>query len=202
MKRNTAWRQKRLQQLHSVPFSNLTENEQMEKKRLIQLEKNRKAAANSRLKRKQYLSKLENEKKSLEHRLYILEMENNQLRAVLQAWGFTSPILPAPATYREPPEEIRKLAPSIFMPPPPPPPGCFDNNAKQEAECQAETDADMPPMIIVEESGTILNTSDETDFNQTSDTASTILPLSLSYESGNDKETFDELNVEPLFVPI
>ncbi len=195
MKRNTAWRQKRLQQLHEIPFANLSTDEQIEKKKLIQLEKNRKAAANSRLKRKKYLSTLENDKKKLEQRIYVLEMENNQLRAVLQAYGFNAPVI-APRPFVRHSEYQHGQRPSIPDLPIPPPP------------LLPQFDENVPPIITVEESGTVENVHQITETS--SDTNSGIQPLSLSFESGECKQIHsgqqsannnEEEDICGLFVP-
>merc|ERR1719361_1994503 len=79
----------------------------MKKKRIIRLEKNRRAAAMSRRKKKMYVRNLENKNKLMERHIAILEMENAQLRALMthqqhphhqiQMNGFPAYKLPVPA---------------------------------------------------------------------------------------------------------
>ena len=75
-------RLKELSQLSETPLS----KEQMdEKKRIIRLERNRKAAAKSRRKQKLYVKSLEEKAELMAHHLSILEMENSHLAALLNA---------------------------------------------------------------------------------------------------------------------
>lgn len=81
----TSTRLKRLKTLSSAKEEQLTGNQVVEKKRIIRLEKNRRAAAMSRKKKKVYIRDLEENSKLMERHLAILKMENDHLRALLSA---------------------------------------------------------------------------------------------------------------------
>eukprot|EP01083_Nonionella_stella_P055373 146095_1 len=81
----TSTRLKRLKQLSQKPEETLSRDQKHEKKRIIRLEKNRRAAAMSRRKKKMYVKNLEDKCALMARHLAILEMENAQLRAVLNA---------------------------------------------------------------------------------------------------------------------
>merc|ERR1719410_739225 len=82
-KQITDSRLKRLKVLSQRPEENLSKPQKDEKKRIIRLEKNRRAAAMSRRKKKMYVKNLENKNKLMERHIAILEMENAQLRALM-----------------------------------------------------------------------------------------------------------------------
>merc|ERR1719347_1724389 len=81
----TSTRLKRLKTLSSAKEEQLTGAQTAEKKRIIRLEKNRRAAAMSRKKKKVYIRDLEENSKLMERHLAILKMENDHLRALLAA---------------------------------------------------------------------------------------------------------------------
>merc|ERR1712241_77144 len=76
-------RLKKLRALCQKADDTLSKPQKMEKKRIIRLEKNRRAAAMSRRKKKMFVKNLENKNKLMERHIAILEMENAQLRALL-----------------------------------------------------------------------------------------------------------------------
>eukprot|EP01083_Nonionella_stella_P062965 163682_1 len=78
-------RLKRLKELSQRPETQLSKDQQNEKKRIIRLEKNRRAAAMSRRKKKMYVKNLEDKYNLMVRHLSILEMENAHLRAMLNA---------------------------------------------------------------------------------------------------------------------
>ena len=82
-KQITDSRLKRLKVLSQKPEDALSKPQKDEKKRIIRLEKNRRAAAMSRRKKKMYVKNLENKNKLMERHIAILEMENAQLRALM-----------------------------------------------------------------------------------------------------------------------
>ena len=82
-KQITENRLRRLKELDEQPESTLTTTELDEKKRIIRLEKNRRAAAMSRKKRKVYVQNLEKKVQSLENKVSVLEIENSHLRSIL-----------------------------------------------------------------------------------------------------------------------
>jgi len=67
----------------SIVKGGLSEREAEEKKRLLKLEKNRRAAQISREKKKRYILNLEGRAAMMGKHLVALELENNQLRAIL-----------------------------------------------------------------------------------------------------------------------
>eukprot|EP01083_Nonionella_stella_P210242 761324_1 len=79
----TETRLKKLQALSQKPEEDLSTKEKTAKKRIIRLEKNRRAAAMSRRKKKMYVKGLEDKCSLMARHLAILEMENSHLRALL-----------------------------------------------------------------------------------------------------------------------
>jgi len=79
----TESRLKRLRALSQKPDETLTNGQKDEKKRIVRLEKNRRAAAMSRRKKKVYVKNLEENSKLMARHIAILEMENSHLRAFL-----------------------------------------------------------------------------------------------------------------------
>jgi len=82
-KKITQSRLKRLRDLAQRPDDTLSKNQKNEKKRIIRLEKNRRAAAMSRRKKKMYVKNLEENSKLMARHIAILEMENAHLRAFM-----------------------------------------------------------------------------------------------------------------------
>lgn len=85
-KQITARRQLRLHELLNKQM--LTSDEISEKKRIERLEKNRKAAAMSREKKKKYIKELQEKTKIFEKRCSMLEIENYHLRSMLHQYQF------------------------------------------------------------------------------------------------------------------
>jgi len=81
----TETRLKRLRVLSQRSDSALSKGQKDEKKRIIRLEKNRRAAAMSRRKKKIYVRNLEDNSKLMARHIAILEMENAHLRAFMTA---------------------------------------------------------------------------------------------------------------------
>jgi len=79
----TETRLKRLRHLSQTSEEVLSKPQKDEKKRIIRLEKNRRAAAMSRRKKKIYVKNLEENSKLMARHIAILEMENNHLRAMM-----------------------------------------------------------------------------------------------------------------------
>merc|ERR1712176_254454 len=79
----TESRLKRLRDLSQKEDDTLTKPQKDEKKRIIRLEKNRRAAALSRRKRKMYVKNMEANSKLMARHIAILEMENAHLRAFM-----------------------------------------------------------------------------------------------------------------------
>merc|ERR1712129_656866 len=86
-KQITDSRLKRLKLLSQKPEDKLSKPQKDEKKRIIRLEKNRRAAAMSRRKKKMYVKNMEQKNKLMERHIAILEMENAQLRSMVNAGG-------------------------------------------------------------------------------------------------------------------
>jgi len=82
-KKITQSRLKRLRDLAQRPDETLSKNQKTEKKRIIRLEKNRRAAAMSRRKKKMYVKNLEENSKLMARHIAILEMENAQLQSMM-----------------------------------------------------------------------------------------------------------------------
>uniref|UniRef100_A0A7S0TEA9 BZIP domain-containing protein n=1 Tax=Elphidium margaritaceum TaxID=933848 RepID=A0A7S0TEA9_9EUKA len=78
-------RLRRLKELSKRPETALSKDQKDEKKRIIRLEKNRRAAAMSRRKKKMYVKNLEEKTQLMARHLAIIEMENAHLRAMLNA---------------------------------------------------------------------------------------------------------------------
>ena len=81
----TETRLKRLRALSQRPDEALSKGQKDEKKRIVRLEKNRRAAAMSRRKKKIYVKNLEENSKLMARHIAILEMENSHLRAFMNA---------------------------------------------------------------------------------------------------------------------
>jgi len=92
-KKITEGRLKRLKTLSERAEDNLSKHEQDEKKRIIRLEKNRRAAAMSRRK-KMYVKGLEDKNNLLQRYLSIAEMENAHLRALLHQHKMNGAMIP------------------------------------------------------------------------------------------------------------
>ncbi|ETO02992.1 hypothetical protein RFI_34418 [Reticulomyxa filosa] len=102
----TQGRLTRLKELSERPEERLSTHQRNEKKRIIRLEKNRRAAAMSRRKKKMYIKNLEQRATLMAKHLAILEMENNQLRGIIhqlsnqlgacQMFGGVTPLLMPP----------------------------------------------------------------------------------------------------------
>jgi len=73
----------KLEKLLRVPSESLTRQEKKEKKQLIRLERNRRAAAVSRERKKRYIKNLEGRNLIMSKHLEALERENSQLRMLL-----------------------------------------------------------------------------------------------------------------------
>merc|ERR1719410_1885649 len=82
-KKITQSRLKRLRDLAQRPDETLSKNQKTEKKRIIRLEKNRRAAAMSRRKKKMYVKNLEENSKLMARHIAILELENAHLRSFI-----------------------------------------------------------------------------------------------------------------------
>jgi len=104
-------RVRKLDRLSRVNESNLTLDQRNEKKKLMTLEKNRRAAQLSREKKKRYVSSLEGRVGMLAKHLANLELENNQLRAVLGSYADLP--LPEGAIIGPPPNMPEVLPPGI-----------------------------------------------------------------------------------------
>lgn len=87
-------RVRKLDRLSRISESSLTIDQRNEKKKLMTLEKNRRAAQLSREKKKRYVSSLEARVGMLAKHLANLECVNNQLRAVLASYGDVAIQLP------------------------------------------------------------------------------------------------------------
>lgn len=102
----TVARKQRLEYLCSKKETDLTRSQKEEKQLIIKLERNRKAAATSRAKKKIYISNLEQQVKQMEKTILSLEMENSHLKTILVAnkiqipWfgSFLPPPPPLPPT--------------------------------------------------------------------------------------------------------
>lgn len=79
-------RVRKLDRLSRLNDGLLTSDQRDEKKRLMTLEKNRRAAQISREKKKRYVESLEDRVGMMAKHLAALEMENNQLRALLGSY--------------------------------------------------------------------------------------------------------------------
>merc|ERR1711892_481028 len=79
----TETRLKRLRALSQKPDEALSCGQRGEKKRIVRLEKNRRAAATSRRKKKIYVKNLEENSKLMARHIAILELENSHLRAFM-----------------------------------------------------------------------------------------------------------------------
>jgi len=93
-KKITQSRLKRLRDLAQRPDDSLSKNQKTEKKRIFRLEKNRRAAAMSRKKKKMYVKNMEEESKLMARHIAILEMENANLRAFLNLPPQGTPMRP------------------------------------------------------------------------------------------------------------
>merc|ERR1719295_560419 len=115
----TETRLKRLRHLSQTSEDTLSKNQKDEKKRIIRLEKNRRAAAMSRRKRKIYVKNMEENSKLMARHIAILEMENAHLRAFMNLPPQGPPMRPGlPAMnpmYRMPQFQPGNM--SQFMPP-------------------------------------------------------------------------------------
>jgi len=87
----TVSRLSRLKELSQRPEDDLSNDQRNEKKRIIRLEKNRRAAAMSRRKKKMYIKNLEERAALMAKHLAILEMENSQLKAILSSQNVNLP---------------------------------------------------------------------------------------------------------------
>ncbi|ETO35867.1 hypothetical protein RFI_01193 [Reticulomyxa filosa] len=72
-----------LKELSEHPEEKLSYDQKNEKKRIIRLEKNRRAAVVSRRKKKMYIKNLEERAARMAKHIAILEMENNQFRGII-----------------------------------------------------------------------------------------------------------------------
>jgi len=95
-KKITETRLKRLRHLSQTSEELLPKPQKDEKKRIIRLEKNRRAAAMSRRKKKIYVKNLEENSKLMARHIAILEMENNHLRAMMSVSQPGSSMQPFP----------------------------------------------------------------------------------------------------------
>ena len=114
-KKSTDHRQSRLEYLENQMV--LTTDEKKELNVLTKLEKNRRAAAMSRIKKKNYINGLENSIKSLHDKIHTLEIENTQLKTLLMAHGICFDFMKC--------EKVLRLTTDDLPPPPPPPPPSF-----------------------------------------------------------------------------
>lgn len=73
----------KLDRLSRMDDRNMSSKQKAEKRRLMRLEKNRRAAAISRERKKRYIRSLEERSLIMSKHLQVLEMENSQLRALL-----------------------------------------------------------------------------------------------------------------------
>jgi len=73
----------KLDRLSRMDDRHMTSKQKAEKRRLMRLEKNRRAAAISRERKKRYIRSLEERSLIMSKHLQVLEMENSQLRALL-----------------------------------------------------------------------------------------------------------------------
>merc|ERR1719295_2419332 len=115
----TETRLKRLRLLSQRAEDALSKGQKDEKKRIIRLEKNRRAAAMSRRKKKMYVKNLEENSKLMARHIAILEMENAQLQSMMNLSLQGTPMRPGlPAMnpmYRMPQFQPGNM--SQFMPP-------------------------------------------------------------------------------------
>jgi len=87
----------KLEKLIRMDESTMTEKQRSEKVRLLRLEKNRRAAAVSRERKKRYIRSLEERSLIMSRHLEALEMENGQLRKLLSQNNIRNPNILNPA---------------------------------------------------------------------------------------------------------
>jgi len=87
----------KLEKLIRMDESTMTEKQRSEKVRLLRLEKNRRAAAVSRERKKRYIRSLEERSLIMSRHLEALELENGRLRELLSQNNITNPNILNPA---------------------------------------------------------------------------------------------------------
>jgi len=87
----------KLEKLIQMDESEMTEKQRSEKVRLLRLEKNRRAAAVSRERKKRYIRSLEERSLIMSRHLEALELENGKLRELLSQNNITNPNILNPA---------------------------------------------------------------------------------------------------------
>lgn len=161
VKKVTDERKKRLKILQDAKKSRgLSPSEQAEMTKIVQLEKNRHAAAMSRKKRSRYVKELEQKFAEAEKRIVQLQAENEQLRKVVnlrpafhgqQFYPIPPPQFPStgPLGYQEPPFKRQRLSNETFIPLPPPPPAqSYVKLEEKEIKTNDDDneDIDLPPL--------------------------------------------------------
>jgi hypothetical protein len=153
-------RLQRLHELNSKSDNELSQLQKNEKHRIIRLEKNRQAAALSRKRKKIYIQHLEYNCNAMEKQIIMLQMENGQLRTLLNDNSFSFPPLP-PIQHEQPfPLPLSHFEEFLLPPPPPlplplshfeecllPPPPPLPLLYFEECLSPSHSDMDMPLLL-------------------------------------------------------
>jgi len=145
----TEQRLARLKTLSESKEGELTNEQSNEKHRIIRLEKNRRAASSSRLKKKHYVKNMEDNAKLVARHISILEMENAHLRAMLRN-SMTGPPrgFPHPQQfYQQRPAQFNPSANTSASPSPIPPPSKRSQSCGLPMNPNQQMRAQSPPLL-------------------------------------------------------